>query len=77
MAIDGIAVANPARRVVVACHGGVINAYLAHHLGIEADMWFRPAHTAVNVVWAKDQIRSLRSINDLSHLESEEGLVSH
>jgi probable phosphoglycerate mutase len=77
MAIDGIVVSHPGQRVVVACHGGVINAYLAHHLGIEADMWFRPAHTAVNLVWAKDQVRSLRSINDVSHLALESGLVSH
>lgn len=77
MAIDGIVVSHPGQRVAVACHGGVINAYLAHHLGIEADMWFRPAHTAVHVVWCKEQIRSLRSINDVSHLAGADGLITH
>ena len=30
-AIEGIIATNEAKRVVIACHGGVINAYLAHH----------------------------------------------
>ncbi|MGE0309971.1 MAG: histidine phosphatase family protein [Acidimicrobiia bacterium] len=77
MAIDGIAANHPGERVVIACHGGVINAYLAHHLGITADMWFRPAHTAVNVVFAKGPTRSLRSINDVRHLEHDAALITH
>ncbi len=77
MAIDGIAAFHPGQRVVVACHGGVINAYLAHHLGIAYDMFFRPAHTAVNEVWAKGDVRSLRSLNDVQHLGSGPDLLSH
>lgn len=77
MAIDGIAANHPGERVAVACHGGVINAYLAHHLGITADMWFRPAHTAVNVVFAKGATRSVRSLNDVRHLEHDAALITH
>ena len=77
MAIDGILVSHPGQRVVVACHGGVINVYLAHHLGIAYDMFFRPAHTAVNVVLAREQVRSLRLLNDVRHLDHDQALVSY
>lgn len=66
--IEAIIHAHPAQRVVIACHAGVINAYLAHVVGTDADMWFHPRHTAVNVVWAAAGGRSLRSINDATHL---------
>jgi broad specificity phosphatase PhoE len=71
-AIEAVIAHHPAQRIAVACHGGVINAYIGHILGIEVDMWFRPGHTAVNVVLAKDGIRSLRSLNDVHHLSNED-----
>jgi 2,3-bisphosphoglycerate-dependent phosphoglycerate mutase len=76
-AIDGIVESHPGQRVVVACHGGVINAYLAEHLNIREDMWFRPAHTAVQTVWTKDGQRSLRLLNCLRHLEHDADLITH
>jgi 2,3-bisphosphoglycerate-dependent phosphoglycerate mutase len=76
-AIDGIVESHPGQRVVVACHGGVINAYMAEHLGIAQDMWFRPAHTGVQVMWTKNEQRSLRLLNCLRHLEHDESLVTH
>jgi len=78
-AIEGIVAVNPAKRVVVACHGGVINAYIAHLLGIREDMFFRPAHTSVHVVLAANGVRSLRSLNDVHHLHHphEAKLITH
>ena len=38
-AIEGILVTHPAQTVVVACHGGVINAYVGHILGLDVDMY--------------------------------------
>jgi 2,3-bisphosphoglycerate-dependent phosphoglycerate mutase len=76
-AIDGIVESHPGQRVVVACHGGVINAYLAEHLNIAQDMWFRPAHTAVQTVWTKGGQRSLRLLNCLRHLEHDAELITH
>ena len=32
--IEGTAVVNVGKRIVISCHGRVINAYIAHHLGI-------------------------------------------
>jgi len=76
-AIEAIAATNDGKRVVVACHGGVINAYLAHHLGIPYDMFFRPAHTAVNVVLAGHHgVRALQSLGDVHHLADHPELVT-
>ena len=71
-AIEDIITSHRGQRVVVACHGGVINAYVAALLGIASDMFFRPAHTAVNVVVAgQDGIRALRSLGDVNHLQQD------
>lgn len=77
-AIDGIAASHPGQRVVVACHGGVINAYVADILGIAVDMFFRPAHTAVNVLRAAaGGRRAVESIGDTSHLSTADGLLTY
>lgn len=68
-AIEGIAAMHEGERVVISCHGGVINAYLAHHLGIGCDMFFRPAHTAVNVMRVGHHgVRAVQSLGDVHHL---------
>jgi broad specificity phosphatase PhoE len=71
--IEGIAASHDGQRVAVACHGGVINAYIAHHLGIQHDMFFRPAHTSVNIVLAAHHnVRALRVLGDVRHLTGPE-----
>jgi 2,3-bisphosphoglycerate-dependent phosphoglycerate mutase len=67
-AIEGILVTHPAQTVVVACHGGVINAYVGHILGLEVDMFFRPAHASVSRVLAGDGRRVILSLNEVHHL---------
>ncbi|GBD23431.1 Phosphoserine phosphatase 1 [bacterium HR29] len=77
-AIESIIAENEGKRVVVVCHGGVINAYVGHIIGVEYDMFFRPAHTSVNIVAAGDGIRALHCLNDVHHLRTPEGsFVSH
>ncbi len=77
-AIESIIAANEGKRVVVACHGGVINAYIGHIIKSPYDMFFRPAHTSVNVVAAAEGFRAVHSINDVHHLHhGEESWVSH
>src|SRR6185437_7159236 len=77
-AVEGIIAENEGRRVVVACHGGVINAYIAHIIGVHYDMFFRPAHTSVQIVYAGEGVRALQSLNDVQHLISpEQSFVSH
>lgn len=47
-------------------------------LGIQADMWFHPAHTAVNVARAWEGHRAVVTIGDVHHLHTEGGeLISH
>ncbi|MFN0096669.1 MAG: histidine phosphatase family protein [Dehalococcoidia bacterium] len=77
-AVEGIIATNQGKRVVIACHGGIINAYVAHIIGSPYDMFFRPAHTSVHIVAAGDGIRALHRLNDIQHLETAEGsFVSH
>ncbi|SNS87490.1 histidine phosphatase family protein [Rhodococcoides kyotonense] len=55
-------------RVVVTCHGGVINAVLADALGSGLDMPVRVHHTSLSVVRGADSRRAVQSINDFSHV---------
>ena len=61
---------HPGGRVVVVCHGGVINQYLAHVLGIETHVgFFYPKYTSIHrVMAARSGQRSIVSINEASHL---------
>ena len=77
-AIEAIISANEGKRVAVACHGGVINAYVGHVIGSPFDMFFRPAHTSVSIVYSGHGVRALQSLNDVHHLETDEGsFLSH
>lgn len=76
-ALEGILAGHPGQTVVVACHGGVINAYLAHLLGIDEDMFFRPEHCSVHRIAFEAHRRVLRSLSETHHLVDEGGdLVS-
>jgi 2,3-bisphosphoglycerate-dependent phosphoglycerate mutase len=68
MAVEGIVATHPGQRVVVACHGGVINAVTASILGVREDMFFRPAHASVHRVAALDERRVIWSLNETHHL---------
>ncbi|WP_322795550.1 histidine phosphatase family protein [Tepidiforma sp.] len=77
-AVEAIIAENEGRRVVIACHGGVINAYIGHIIGSPYDMFFRPAHASISIVYAGQGIRALQSLNDIHHLRTGEwNLVSH
>ncbi len=59
----------PGGRVAAVCHGGVINVYLAHLLGIDRHLWFEPAYTSINRVAAsRDGYRSVTTLNETAHL---------
>ena len=61
----------PGTTVAVVCHGGVINSYLAHVLGIDRPLFFEPAYTGISRVQAaRDGTRSLVSVNETAHLRS-------
>jgi probable phosphoglycerate mutase len=59
------------QRVAVVCHGGVINGYLSHVLGLDqfARGFFYPNYTSINrVAAASSGERSVITINETSHL---------
>lgn len=64
---------NPGERIAIVCHGGTINAYVGHIISSPYDMFFRPAHTSVNIVVAGDGRRVLQRLNDTHHLQTGEG----
>lgn len=70
--IEGIVAAHPGETVIVACHGGVINAYTALLLDHEADFFFRPAHASVHRFRFAEGRRVIESLNDHSFLRAAE-----
>lgn len=78
-AIEGIIAESEGKRVVIACHGGVINAFIGHIIGSPFDMFFRPAHTSISVVFSgQGGVRALQKLNDVTHLTTPEASwISH
>ena len=68
--VEDMIARHPGGRVVVVCHGGVINQYLANVLGIETHVgFFYPKYTSIHrVMAARSGERSIVSINEASHL---------
>ncbi len=60
---------NRGKKVAVVCHGGVINAWAADVLGLDASMFFNPNYTSINrFMCASSGERSVLSLNDMGHL---------
>lgn len=68
-ACDEIIRANSGRRVVVVCHGGVINTWASHVVGLGFKLFFNPRYTSINRFFASsDGVRSVGSLNEAAHL---------
>lgn len=68
-AMDRIIADNPSRTAAVVCHGGVINAYVGHVLGLEQYMIFEPTYTGITRIRASSRgHRSLVTMNEHGHL---------
>ena len=69
-AIEGLISAHSGDRIAVICHGGVINGYLAHILGLANQQgFFYPNYTSIHrVAAARSGERSVVTINETSHL---------
>lgn len=55
-------------RVAVVCHGGVINIVLRRVLGVDADMFFYPAHASISRLGRGDGRMMVRTLNEDGHL---------
>ncbi len=76
-AVEELVEAHSGHRIAVVCHGGVINGYLSHILGLgETDNGFQqgffyPNYTSIHrVAAARSGERSVVTINETSHLRS-------
>jgi len=69
-AFEKIIEQNSSTSVAVVCHGGVINLYLAHILGVQTQRgFFYPNYTSIHRVSAsRSGVRSLMTLNETAHL---------
>ncbi len=75
-AMEAAIIDHPGETVAVACHGGVINAYLADILGVSMDMFYRPVHASVHRIRFKGSLRVIDSLNEQTFLRDQD-LLSH
>ena len=67
--IESIIAENPGGRVAIVCHGGVINAYASHILGVDKVLFFNPTYTSINrFAAARSGERTVLSLNEAAHL---------
>jgi len=60
---------HPGERVIVVGHGGVINVYTAHVLGLDRFLWADVGYTSITrVAAARTGERSLLTLNETAHL---------
>ena len=70
--LEGVVERNAGKTVAVFCHGGVINVWTAHVLGMEPRLFFEPGYTSVHrYLCARSGQRNLVSLNDLYHLQGD------
>ena len=68
-AMERVVAAHPGGRAAVVSHGGVINAYAGHVLGITRPLWFEPVYASITRVAAsRSGVRSITSLNETAHL---------
>jgi probable phosphoglycerate mutase len=69
-ALEGIIADHPGRTVAVFCHGGVINVWTAHVLGMEARLFFEPGYASLHrFLCARSGQRNVVSLNEGRHLQ--------
>ena len=70
-ALERIIADHAGERIVVFCHGGVINVWTAHVLGITPSLFFEPAYTSIHrYLCARSGERNLVSLNETGHLRA-------
>jgi len=69
--IEDIVTANAGNRVAITCHGGVINVWTSHVLGMAPRMFFNPDYTSIHrYLCASSGERTIRVLNEAVHLRS-------
>jgi len=71
-ALEEIVAANPGRTVAVFCHGGVVNVWTAHVLGMEARLFFEPGYASIHrYLCARSGERNIVALNERAHLRED------
>ncbi len=64
-ALTAIVAENAGKRVAVACHGGVVNMWASHVMGVEPRIFFVPDYASVSrFMIARNGAKSLLSLNE-------------
>lgn len=68
--VEEVIADHPGKRVAAVCHGGIINVYLAHVLGMQkTGFWLNPQYTSISRIFAsKSGVRTIASVNETGHL---------
>ena len=67
--IQRIIAGSKGKKAAVVCHGGIINLWAAHILGMDKRLFFKPEYTSVNRFMASGSgIHTLISLNETGHL---------
>ena len=67
--VEQIVTDNPGRRVAIVCHGGVINSWGSHTVGLDEVFFFQPTYTSINrFAAARSGERTIVSLNEAAHL---------
>lgn len=70
--LEGVIAAHPGGTVAVFCHGGVINVWTAHVLGMAPRLFFEPAYASLHrYLCARSGQRNIVCLNDVGHLRGE------
>ncbi len=76
-ALEAIIDTHAGERVAAFCHGGVINAYIGHILGLSRSSFFAPDYTSVSRIAAsRSGVRSVLRLNEVGHLRGHSLLES-
>ena len=68
--LEAIVVGHPGKTVAVFCHGGVVNVWTAHVLGMAPRLFFEPVYASVHrYLCAGTGQRNIVSLNERCHLE--------
>jgi len=75
-ALERLIARHAGQRIAVFCHGGVINVWSAHVLGLTPSLFFEPIYTSVHrYLCARTGERNIVSLNETGHLRGLEEIV--
>ncbi|HEY9217830.1 MAG TPA: histidine phosphatase family protein [Phenylobacterium sp.] len=71
-ALEQIIASHSGRNVAVFCHGGVINVWTAHVLGLAPRLFFEPGYASIHrYLCARSGQRNVVSLNERAHLRED------